>query len=236
VTCYKRSSLDSLFSMDRPSVIDLNAHSRSAASIDTKQIEEMQSRWTHHIGMADISKHLCFVAAGMAPRPRRPDQPVTFRPFSSRDAHVLLQLKRTMEVANGPTIQTVFRYALQVGKGVRNPVRVPELNLLRPFGTDNSKFTSQPPMKLVQQVQEAAIRRVVDPTLEQIMNDELINVSTLSGFRQQAESLASNAQELRMIKKQIHDPTVRLRQGQVVDTKSVLNQLELDLVKQRCGA
>eukprot|EP00536_Pseudo-nitzschia_multiseries_P000804 jgi/Psemu1/300326/fgenesh1_kg.10_\ len=33
----------------------------------------------------------------MGHRPRRPDRPVVFRPFSSRDAHVLLQLKRTRE-------------------------------------------------------------------------------------------------------------------------------------------
>jgi hypothetical protein len=54
-------------------------------------------RWTYLHKPTDICRHLCLIAAGLATRPNRPHRTVIFRPFSSRDAHILLQFKRTLE-------------------------------------------------------------------------------------------------------------------------------------------
>jgi hypothetical protein len=87
------SRLDSLLVtlMDRPEQIHANAilsNEQHVASI----------KWTLIVGVEQVCRHLCLVAAGMATRPNRPHRPVLFRPFSSRDAHILLQLKRISEV------------------------------------------------------------------------------------------------------------------------------------------
>mmetsp|Transcript_32286 Transcript_32286/g.68292 ORF Transcript_32286/g.68292 Transcript_32286/m.68292 type:complete len:502 (+) Transcript_32286:95-1600(+) len=49
-------------------------------------------------GAHSISTHLCSVAIGLAHRPDRPSSDVVFNPFSSQDAHILMQLKRTVEI------------------------------------------------------------------------------------------------------------------------------------------
>jgi hypothetical protein len=110
--------------------------------------------WVHLQGTEEVSNHLCSVAAGMAPRPSRPDRPVLFQPFSSRDAHILLQLKRTFDnvAQEAPRLSLLLRYALQAGKAVRNPDKVPELMELRQYGTGNSKFDSKPPQDVVERI------------------------------------------------------------------------------------
>lgn len=63
-------------------------------------------RLTSLEGAPSIIHHLALVAGGLSPRPNRPDREVIFRPYSSRDAHILLQLKRTVDVVsilNGKT-------------------------------------------------------------------------------------------------------------------------------------
>jgi len=62
-----------------------------------KPVSYYDSWWNVTLGPRSILTHICKVSAGMGRRPRRPDRPVVFRPFSSRDAHILLQLKRTRE-------------------------------------------------------------------------------------------------------------------------------------------
>lgn len=90
----KENVLDSIFfsSMDRPEAIDQSITTYDNMT-DTSFI-----KWNHVKGVENVCRHLCLIAAGMAQRPNRPNRPVPFRPFSSRDAHVLLQLKRTCEV------------------------------------------------------------------------------------------------------------------------------------------
>lgn len=126
---------------------------------EEEAVRDLARHWTVLRGPEEIAEHLSLVAAGLAPRPRRPDRPVAFRPFSSRDAHVLLQLKRTLDVAgtaaasssasarrrqrrrrrqNTTTattttilLPTLLRCALRAGKAARNPDVVPELVELR---------------------------------------------------------------------------------------------------------
>mmetsp|Transcript_11917 Transcript_11917/g.25242 ORF Transcript_11917/g.25242 Transcript_11917/m.25242 type:complete len:581 (+) Transcript_11917:55-1797(+) len=75
----------------------------SVLTISPPVIDQLQSVsyydswWNVTVGAEAILTRLCKVSAGMGHRPRRPERSVVFRPFSSRDAHVLLQLKRTRE-------------------------------------------------------------------------------------------------------------------------------------------
>jgi hypothetical protein len=114
--------------------------------------------------------HLCLVAVGLAPRPRRPNREIVFRPFSSRDAHILLQLKRTADIITSSPhwtkpsqnmlpktsyLLTLLQFALRAGKAARNPNKVPALMELRDrYGeTGNSpKYDIEPPIETMQKV------------------------------------------------------------------------------------
>jgi len=72
-----------------------NSESQLSSSLFTPDYDD--SWWTVIVGTEAILSRICKISAGMASRPRRPERPVVFRPYSSRDAHVLLQLKRTRE-------------------------------------------------------------------------------------------------------------------------------------------
>lgn len=116
-------------------------------------------QWKHLDDPTAIARHVCQVAAGLAPRPSRPDRPVIFRPFSSRDAHILLQLKRTLTTFDSNNsscrrLGQLIRIALQAGKAARNVDRVPALQKLRPYGTGDSSYSSAPPTALMEQVKE----------------------------------------------------------------------------------
>ena len=84
----KQGIVNLLFNFDNPKDIDPKASSNTDLALE----------WMHLEGVECVTRHLAVVAAGMAERPNRPGRPVPFRPFSSRDAHILLQLKRTSEV------------------------------------------------------------------------------------------------------------------------------------------
>lgn len=118
----------------------------------SEESDAISVHWTHLVGVEPVCRHLSLIAAGMALRPRRIDREVPFRPFSSRDAHILLQLKRTKEVANGRRVQQLLDYALRAGKAVRNEDKVPELKELRPFGSGDSKYSTEPPKELTKKV------------------------------------------------------------------------------------
>jgi hypothetical protein len=100
-------------------------------------------------GSYDVCQHLCRVASGVAKRPSRPGREVPFRPFSSRDAHVMLQIKRTVEVTKGARVRALFDASLQAGKAARDPSMVPELVPLKPYGTDG-RYSSDAPGYLIQ--------------------------------------------------------------------------------------
>jgi len=61
---------------------------------------QVADRLAHIEGSHSISSHLCLVASGLTPRPdRHPNSTdVLFRPYSSQDSHILMQLKRTVEI------------------------------------------------------------------------------------------------------------------------------------------
>ena len=90
-------SISNLF--DMPGVINLQGtHSQSMTQTNSKTIEEIFNSLSITTGAEDVTRHACLVAAGLKDRPSRPGRKVLFRPFSSRDAHIMLQMKRTVEV------------------------------------------------------------------------------------------------------------------------------------------
>jgi hypothetical protein len=114
---YRKRPIQINLPLDWAGVIDPNA---AVATRDgnvfvpsDQAVAELAQYWTHVEGVRDITDHLCRVAAGMAHRPRRPDREIVFQPFSSRDSHIMLQLRRTMEIAQDATatyLSILLRY------------------------------------------------------------------------------------------------------------------------------
>ena len=129
------------------------------------EIRQLANRLSTMEGARSISTHLSLVASGLSPRPNRPDREVLFRPYSSRDAHILLQLKRTVEVVsvlnmttteNGGgggrgRIKTLLDTALTAGKASRNERVVPEIRRLKEYGSNGT-----PPSALARVVAEVS--------------------------------------------------------------------------------
>ncbi|GAX22661.1 hypothetical protein FisN_17Lh156 [Fistulifera solaris] len=139
-------------SFDRPGNIDGLAKVKEA---DRQRVSDLaeERHWNQLEGAENVCRHLCMIAAGMADRPSRPGRTFPFQPFSSRDAHILLQLKRTLENArSAPRIALLLRYALIAGKAVRNPEKIEELRKLRRYGTGNTKYDSTPPSHVLEHV------------------------------------------------------------------------------------
>jgi hypothetical protein len=67
----------------------------------------------------------------------------TFRPHSSRDAHIMLQLKRTLDVTDGPMLSALIRSALEAGKNCRNDQVVPAIRPLRKYSTGSEKSSGR---------------------------------------------------------------------------------------------
>ena len=106
-------------------------------------ILEMAMKTTWNVD--EITQHFCLVAAGLAKKDSRPDRIVTFRPFSSPDAHIMLQIKRTAEVAmQYPKVKIILNTALNAGKGTRDVKKVPILNQLKKYDCEGKYSTPTP--------------------------------------------------------------------------------------------
>ena len=148
--------------LDLKGVVNENPSESAAA---TEMSTELEQLLTTKEGSTDICRHLCRVAAGMAERPSRPGRPVPFRPFSSRDAHVMLQIKRTAEVAMGSRVKTLLDASLQAGKACRDESKVPEIVPLKSYGTDG-RYASEAPSRLTDAAVDAATRHGINPAKE----------------------------------------------------------------------
>jgi len=216
--------------MDIP---DRVLRSRLPSSNPTKESTELERHWEVREGYRDIVYHLCLVAAGMAPRPRRPEREVIFRPFSSRDAHILLQLKRTKDVARGKDTNNLLEYALRAGKAARNPDIVPELKLLREYGTGDSKYSSEAPPEMLQQVVDAVLKQAIEPLVDDFVTSSGMTDDTTSALSllRQTETLARNPTERSWIRKRLHQPTMDLRNGLLTGSniRREILQIEVEL-------
>jgi len=65
-----------------------------------KEMHLIANELKHIEGSRSISTHLCLVACGLATRPDKSTSEVIFRPFDSQDAHILMQIKRSVEIVS----------------------------------------------------------------------------------------------------------------------------------------
>jgi hypothetical protein len=56
---------------------------------------------------------------------------------------------------------------------------------------------------------------------------------SISNFRQSAESMAADKEELQWIRQRLHSPTMLIRKGAAVDQKLFLDQLNWELSNMR---
>ena len=170
-----------------------------------KPISRYDSWWNVTVGSKAILTHICKVSAGMGRRPRRPDRPVIFRPFSSRDAHVLLQLKRTRENVGTKTedenssskqpsrqklLPIILDYALRAGKAARNSNIVPEILELKEMTSAESSIISASEQQTSERVANAAYEKGIQPLIMECvakLNDSANNIDRIVvEFRQNA--------------------------------------------------
>jgi Glutamyl-tRNAGlu reductase, N-terminal domain len=209
-------------SMDVP---DWVLRSDPLSSGRTPQSKELEHHWDVKEGYEDIVQHLCLVAAGLASRPRRPDREVIFRPFSSRDAHILLQLKRTKEVAQGKDTNKLLECALRAGKAARNPTVVPALSLLREYGSGDSKYSTEAPRETLQQVISAVMAMAIKPLVDEFVESASMteDIASAIALLRRVENLALTPEERSWIRKRLHQPTVALRDGSL-DASEVVHE------------
>ena len=225
-------------SMDWPQLF-LDLQATCTGERNEHEALELAQFFTGLQGLDEVLRHLSLVSAGMASRPRRPDRPTIFRPFSSRDAHILLQLKRTKEVsAPGRLPNQLLEYALRAGKAARNSDIVPELLLLKPYGTgDTSRYSTDPPKDLLEKVQTSVLEQAIEPLIQECFMDiQAKQFSTIiSQLRQRAESLSTSPSELKHIRERLHQPTLELRKGNfsAVDPLTLLEQINEELQAMR---
>ena len=180
-----------------------------------KSISRYDSWWNVTVGTEAILTHLCKVSAGMGRRPRRPDRAVIFRPYSSRDAHVLLQLKRTREnigfsqnvddkasmesndansaskqYPNRKLVPIILDYALRAGKAARNSDIVPDILELKEMTSAESSAGSASEQQTSERVASAAFEKGITPLIEECvakLDDSTNNIdSQIAEFRRNA--------------------------------------------------
>jgi hypothetical protein len=184
---------------------------------------DLSNHWTHVQGMPHVCRYLCWIAAGMATKPNCPTTPVEFRPFNSRDAHILWQLKRTSEIASGPIIQKVLQSALQVGKACRNVSKVPEISVL------NSLSFS---LVDVDAAKVAVIEQVIEPAVQDCV-DSMRAAEQSKIIEQQRSTVMSwsqNDEEKKWLRKQLHGPTVESRTNVGFDWETEMETIQRRLL------
>lgn len=203
---------------------------------DDSLVQEISSYFNCMSGVENVSRHLCTVAAGMATRPNRPERHVAFRPFSSRDAHILLQLKRTREVSLGSHVQMIFDAALSAGKNTRNVEKVPQLKALQQYGSgNNNKYSIDPPDELTRAAAAGARKFAIEPAVRDCVESFAARSRSdmIVKLRNNVEELAESPEEKKWLREKLHKPTVELRQGNEVDVRAVRELLKDQLVQQR---
>ena len=183
-------------------------------------------------------KRMCLIAAGLQDRP-------IFRPFSSRDAHIMQQLKRTMEGtvslknnSEGNWVESpsstfckiIFDASLQSGKAARSPMTLPILIDLK----EQSKGADGPP-ELSQKAAEIAKSMAVFPIADNCISK--LKAMQSSSAINEIQSIANSFrdEEARKLAKQLaHVPTMELRQGKSVDIDKVVMDMNAIADKIKC--
>lgn len=117
-------------------------------------------------GTSSALRHVAHVAAGLS-NPKRP-----FNPYSSRDAHIMLQLKRALSASAQTTnveLRTLIETALTAGKLARDPGRMPRILVLKEY--KGGRWSGNAPKDLLDGVVrdiEESLEAVVEEGVEKI--------------------------------------------------------------------
>ena len=194
-------------------------------------------------GGKGVCRHMCEVSCGLASRPSRPGREVPFRPWSSRDAHIMLQLKRTSEVADGSRVKLLFDASLMAGKAARDPDKVREILPLKQFGTDG-RYAMDPPKHLIENAVAAATKIAIEPAVERCEAKLLAMESSeaISALRSRVEETLQGAglsidNELGLaVRRLLHDPIMALREGKSIDEDKIISGICEELGFEGLGA
>ena len=244
--------------LDLPGMVHTDVDVKQKMSVDLKDIDycsESLDRSNLHAdseelnffqllnstnNVTEIVRHFSTVAAGIAPRASRPDRSIVFRPFSSRDAHIMLQLKRTAEVANAyPKVKVVLDCALTAGKAARDPKICTILEKLKPFAAEG-KYSQKPPPLLEKEAIESVTKLAIEPAIEASVNrltamgasEQIIVLQKMIDeiFCKLDATNDSNHIRRKIAKKLMHQSVMRLRSGERLDLNAVVGEIEETLI------
>jgi len=164
-------------------------------------------------GREPVTRHCCLVAAGLGPGSR------PFNPFNSRDAHIMLQLKRTLEATEAPAViqstafsspsqalpppcrvrlSTILKCSLSAGKAARSPNCVPEILPLKRFGANPRSGRYALPISAADRTartaaEEAVLASAVEPAVRRCQTDlqALCSADVIKRLRAEAEAAAA---------------------------------------------
>jgi hypothetical protein len=183
----------------------------NSSDMDRAMVQELARHWQTYDTMPAILAHWCHIAAGMAGRPNRPDRQsndtnnnICFRPFSSRDAHIMLQMKRLVTGDDNAT-KWIVDTTLAAGKAARSNAIV---RAQRPLLLDS---TQPLPRIVAQQVQEQVLTPLIDRALLQWQAKSASGM--IQQWRQRALALAQSDEERYWIQRSplLHKATMALR-------------------------
>ena len=193
-------------------------------------------------GSEDVARHLSLIAIGL-PAGRAHN---TFSPFSSRDAHILLQLKRVLDFTSSQPsssevqppcrarLGTLFRGALSAGKAARDPSIVPEINALRFSWSASAAHAAT--------AAENALQKAVDPAISRIQAELLAldQGNAIVALREKAKAAVDSAlvdaqvetlgpvatkAAATAVGRELHAPIMALRAGLDINETDVLDRV-----------
>ena len=128
----------------------------------------LRSSLTCIVGAEEVARSLATIAAGLTGRNGK-----TFDPFSSRDAHIMLQLKRALDACTRPGRSTrtddhappckerlgvIIRSALEAGKAARSASIVPSIKALQGLERGNTALANAAAKDALDHAVEPAVR------------------------------------------------------------------------------
>ena len=138
------------------------------------RMKNVESILLHTEGVEPIARHLSRIAAGME------NSIGIFRPFSSRDSHVMHQLKQSAAGAICVThgnessmprpihksvkyVKLIMDSALHAGKAARSPKQVPILDELRE--AVRKKVNDEERFEIIREAEQQALMLAVEPSV-----------------------------------------------------------------------
>ena len=223
-----------LSAFDRPEVVSLVAPNEASNGIlqsEARRLmrEERSMIWS---GAQEVTRECCLVAVGLSSRVQGYDARCQFDPFSSRDAHVQLQLKRSFEACRSRVplpvdrkagllchtsttasitqdippcrakLSLILRAALRAGKLARDPSSTTAINTLK---KQRLVFFGQPSEADRLAAAEAVLEEVVAPAVERCCGEMSVLEGEMGGVR-----TLSRGQQVASLRERAHVTAQRI--------------------------